>query len=59
MYKFSEWVKPGRNLMLGAGSETTETLKDWIDTAKAENFEYVLLDYGWYGPCLLYTSRCV
>ena len=56
MYKFSEWVKPGRNLMLGAGSETTETLKDWIDTAKAENFEYVLLDYGWYGPEL--DDRC-
>ncbi|MBS6234527.1 MAG: NPCBM/NEW2 domain-containing protein, partial [Clostridiales bacterium] len=56
MYKFSEWVKPGRNLMLGAGSETTETLKNWIDTAKAENFEYVLLDYGWYGPEL--DDRC-
>lgn len=34
----------------------TETLKDWIDTAKAENFEYVLLDYGWYGPEL--DDRC-
>ncbi|WP_050699188.1 NPCBM/NEW2 domain-containing protein [Anaeromassilibacillus senegalensis] len=56
MYKFSEWVKPGRNLMLGAGSETTESLKSWIDTAKAENFEYVLLDYGWYGPEL--DDRC-
>jgi len=55
-YKFSEWVKAGKNIMLGAGKETTETLKSWIDTAKEENFQYVLLDYGWYGPEL--DNRC-
>ncbi|MDR2671092.1 MAG: glycoside hydrolase family 97 N-terminal domain-containing protein, partial [Oscillospiraceae bacterium] len=56
LYRFSEWVKPGKNLMLGAGRETTETLKTWIDAAKANGLEYVLLDYGWYGPEL--DDRC-
>jgi len=55
-FQFSEWVKPGKNLALGAGRETTLSLHNWIDCAKANGLEYVLFDYGWYGPEL--DDRC-
>jgi len=56
LYKFSEWVKPGKNLMLGAGAETTNTMRNWVNSARDNGLEYVLLDYGWYGPEL--DDRC-
>jgi 2',3'-cyclic-nucleotide 2'-phosphodiesterase (5'-nucleotidase family) len=55
LYKFSEWVRPGKNLMTDGGL-TTASLKDWINCAKEQKFEYVLLDYGWYGPEM--DERC-
>lgn len=49
-YHYSEWVKPGKALMLGMFNETTETMKLQIDTAKKCGLDYLILDFGWYGP---------
>lgn len=49
-YHFTDWVKPGKALMLGLFNETTESLHDYIDTAKEYGLDYVILDFGWYGP---------
>lgn len=49
-YHYSEWVKPGKAWMMGLFDETTESLRDWIDTVSKCGLEYLLLDFGWYGP---------
>lgn len=49
-YQFSEWVKPGKALMMGMFNETTESMKLQIDTAKKCGLQYLLMDFGWYGP---------
>lgn len=49
-YQFSQWVKPGKALMLGLFNETTESLKLYVDTAKKCGLDYLILDFGWYGP---------
>ena len=49
-YQYSQWVKPGKALMLGLFSETTESLKLYVDTAKKCGLDYLILDFGWYGP---------
>lgn len=49
-YHYSEWVKPGKALMLGMFNETTETMRLQIDTAKKCGLDYLILDFGWYGP---------
>ena len=49
-YNFSEWVKPGKALMMGLFNETTESMKLQIDTAKKCGIDYLLMDFGWYGP---------
>ena len=49
------WVKPGKNIMT-SGNNTTESMKEWIDCAKEQNYDYVLIDTGWYGP--EWDDRC-
>lgn len=49
-YQYSKWVKPGKALMLGLFSETTESMKLYVDTAKKCGLDYLILDFGWYGP---------
>lgn len=49
-YQYSQWVKPGKALMLGLFSETTESMKLYVDTAKKCGLDYLILDFGWYGP---------
>lgn len=49
-YRFSQWVKPGKALMLGLFNETTESMKLYVDTAKQCGLDYLILDFGWYGP---------
>lgn len=43
------WVLPGKSFMT-FGRGTTEDIKYWIKTAKMQNYQYVLIDTGWYGP---------
>lgn len=49
-YHYSEWVKPGKALMLGLFNETTDSMRLQIDTAKKCGLDYLILDFGWYGP---------
>lgn len=49
-YQFSQWVKPGKALMLGLFSETTDSMKLYVDTARKCGLDYLILDFGWYGP---------
>lgn len=49
-YRFSQWVKPGKALMFGLFDETTESIKHYVDTAKQCGLDYLILDFGWYGP---------
>ena len=49
-YQYSQWVKPGKALMLGLFNETTESIKLQVDTAKTCGLDYLILDFGWYGP---------
>ncbi|MDE5994535.1 MAG: glycoside hydrolase family 97 N-terminal domain-containing protein [Oscillospiraceae bacterium] len=49
-YHYSEWVKSGKALMLGLFNETTETMRLQVDTAKKCGLDYLILDFGWYGP---------
>ncbi len=36
--------------MMGMFNETTESMKLQIDTAKKCGLQYLLMDFGWYGP---------
>ncbi|HIW85125.1 MAG TPA: glycoside hydrolase family 97 N-terminal domain-containing protein [Candidatus Eubacterium faecipullorum] len=45
-YRFSQWVKPGKALMLGLFDETTESMKLYVDTAKKCGLDYLILDFG-------------
>lgn len=48
----TEWIRPGkvfRSLANGTNIFYTDTVKQAIDFAANHNFEYVLLDAGWYG----------
>lgn len=49
-YHYSEWVKPGKALMLGLFNETTQSMRLQIDTANKCGLDYLILDFGWYGP---------
>lgn len=43
------WVLPGKSFMTW-GRGTTEDVRNWIKTAKQQDYQYVLIDSGWYGP---------